>query len=152
MTRALALTTILSAFLAVVASSQAGPRAVRTYVYRASNGRSIGFVQRPGLVGFAPTAFRTWRVNCDAGAAPGIGEDKKGGYYIQWGLSEQYLAWPKPASQRAFYVVVGSEPAQTMKRLSSNNWQFRSGRQLVASSRGPDGAAAGLAFFAGCFS
>jgi hypothetical protein len=91
-------------------------------------------------------------VNCNAGAAPGIGEDKKGGYYIQWGLSEQYLAWPKPASQRAFYVVVGSKPAQTMKRLSSNNWQFRSGRQLVASSRGPDGAAAGLAFFAGCFS
>ena len=58
-----------------------------------------------------------------------LGEDKKGGSYLNIGLSVQYLAWPKPASQRAFYVLLGYTRAATMKRLSSERWEFRSGRQ-----------------------
>jgi hypothetical protein len=89
--------------------------------------------------------------NC-AGDEPDLGADKRGGYYLDIGLSVQYLAWPKPAGQRDIYVVIGVKPTETVKRVSSERWEFLAGEHVVASARGPDGVAAGLAYFAGCFS
>jgi hypothetical protein len=140
-------TMILAACLALAASSQAGVRSVRTQVYRASDHRRIGFVQR-----YAPGS---WSVNrdddCD-GDLPDLGADKKGGYYLDIGLSGHSEAWPKPAGQRAVYVVHGDNPGETVRRESSKRWELLRGGRVVASAEGPDGVAAGLAYFMGCFS
>ena len=112
-------------------SSGEAAKPPRTYVY-SPHGKQIGWVDR---------TEGSWGASLSANAdIYTLGR----GYIVQEGNTISYGAWPHPKGQTRRYLFL----SDILLEISATRWNVYHNRHLLAYTRGPDGAAAAVAFAA----
>jgi hypothetical protein len=125
------------------------PRAVRTFVFQ--GGKRFGYIRRDG---FQRPGDRAWRVSW-APEEGAVAHEERGWFFSYCeGYSPRDrvgLAQPRTRSSWVVKDLPSFRRVGTLQRTTTG-WDIFVGRVRRASTRGPDGVAAGVAYLTlGCF-